>query len=125
MFVSGFRSVIGPLRFLARFGLMFGMAAALHVQAQVAAPKLLITEFMAANATGLQDEDGEYSDWIEIHNPNSTAVALKGWRLTDNPEALGKWQFPDVSIPAQGFLLVFASGKDRTNATAELHAGFA
>src|SRR5215212_7514139 len=29
---------------------------------------VVITEFMAANSTTLADEDGEFSDWIEIHN---------------------------------------------------------
>ena len=30
---------------------------------------LVITEFMAINSEVLQDEDGDYPDWIEIYNP--------------------------------------------------------
>ena len=35
-----------------------------------------------------------------------------------------KWQFPAVQIPAGGFLLVFASGKNRSAAGSELHTNF-
>ena len=37
----------------------------------------VITEFLAANSSGLADEDGDFSDWIEIHNPDS---APSRWR---------------------------------------------
>ncbi len=36
----------------------------------MAAP--LITEFMASNDSTLADEDGDFSDWIEIHNPDAS-----------------------------------------------------
>ncbi|MBL9169838.1 MAG: CotH kinase family protein [Verrucomicrobiales bacterium] len=79
---------------------------------------------MAANATGLADVDKEFSDWIEIYNPGQTSASLAGWSLTDDASRLQKWQFPPVSIPAQGFLIIFASGKDRRPAVGELHANF-
>ena len=31
----------------------------------------VISEFMAANQTSLADEDGEITDWIELHNPGT------------------------------------------------------
>ena len=37
-----------------------------HLPFVLAGP--LITEFMADNDTVLDDEDGEFSDWVEIHN---------------------------------------------------------
>ena len=51
----------------------------------VEAQPLRITEFMAANSTTLEDEDGDDSDWIEIHNPNLYAVDLEDYALTDDP----------------------------------------
>ena len=42
----------------------------------------VITEFLAANRSGLQDEDGVTSDWIEIQNTGSDAGNLQGWFLT-------------------------------------------
>jgi hypothetical protein len=85
---------------------------------------LLINEFLASNATSLRDADGESSDWIEILNPGSAPVALGGWALTDNALEPKKWLFPPLEIAAGGFLVVFASGKDRRVAGAELHTNF-
>ena len=84
----------------------------------------LITEFMADNDTTLDDEDGEFSDWIEVHNPDATPVDLTGWCLTDNAANLGKWPFPAVTLQPGGFLVVFASGKDRRVPGSELHTNF-
>lgn len=82
----------------------------------------IISEFLASNDSEYADEDGEYSDWIEIHNPDPVAVDMAGWHLTDNAGNLDKWTFPSVSIPANGYLVVFASNKDR--AGSELHTNF-
>ena len=84
----------------------------------------LITEFMADNASSLADEDGDFSDWIEIHNPDDSSVNLNGWFLTDNEAELSKWALPSVTLEPGGFLVVFASGKDRRNPASELHTNF-
>jgi hypothetical protein len=86
--------------------------------------KLLITEIMALNSSGLKDRDGDYSDWIEIFNPASHPVDLTGWALTDNPEKPGKWKFPAMTLPVNGYLVVFASEKDRSVPGEELHTNF-
>lgn len=85
---------------------------------------LRLTEFLAANDNGLTDSDGDNSDWIELHNDSSTAVSLAGWHLTDSPNELTRWTFPDTQIPARGYLVVFASGKDRRVTGRELHTNF-
>src|SRR5687767_2134115 len=82
-----------------------------------------ITEFLAENDGGLRDSDGETPDWIEIQNASATTVNLAGWHLTDTPTNLTKWTFPPTNLLAGRFLVVFASGKDRTN-TAGLHTNF-
>ena len=92
----------------------------------------VISEFMASNgskqplaAGGLLDEDGDSSDWIEIYNPTGQTVHLGGWYLTDNADNLEQWQFPaGVALNPGQFLVVFASGKDRASAMAELHTNF-
>src|SRR5262245_54319289 len=88
----------------------------LEVHAQV-----IISEFMASNSGTLQDEDGDTPDWIELFNTSSTAVNLAGWALTDDPGTLKQWIFPTVNLPAKGFLVVFASAKDRRVAGSPLH----
>lgn len=78
------------------------------------AQSLMITEFLAVNDGPLRDENGDTSDWIEIHNASDTPANLLGWYLTDSVANLVKWQFPQVEVPAGGFIVVFASGKNRT-----------
>jgi hypothetical protein len=85
---------------------------------------VLINEFMASNSTGLRDEDGDTSDWIELRNTNRVAVELGGWFLTDDAANLPKWRFPSVTLEPDGYLVVFASGKNRTTNVNRLHASF-
>lgn len=85
----------------------------------------LITEFVASNDAGLQDEDGERSDWLELFNAGDSALDLTGWFLTDDAGDLDAWAFPAVSLDPGAFLVVFASGKDRADADGtELHTNF-
>ncbi len=89
----------------------------------------LITEFMTANSgsgvNALRDEDGDSSDWIEIYNPLLTVANVGGYFLTDAAANLTKWRIPNgVVISSKGYLVVFASGKNRTNALARLHTNF-
>jgi hypothetical protein len=85
---------------------------------------LRINEFLASNRNGLKDGYGESEDWIEIFNPNPVAVNLDAWFLTDDPEDLRKWNFPAVSIPSGGYLVVIASGRDTTDPLGKVHADF-
>lgn len=97
--------------------LLLSGIAPLHAQ-------LVISEFMAANDTTLADEDGAFSDWIEIHNPTASPVSLADWYLTDDSADLTKWQFPATNLAANAYIVVFASGKDRRVPGANLHAAF-
>lgn len=90
--------------------------------AALGAPR--ITEFMAANESVIADQDGDYSDWIEIHNPDTTPISFAGYYLTDDPADLNKWTFPAVSLNPGAYLVVFASGKDRQNPASQLHTNF-
>lgn len=84
----------------------------------------VISELMAANASTLQDEDGDYSDWIEISNAGDESVDLGGYWLTDANNDLTGWRFPSVELGAGEAIVVFASGKDRDQPEGELHTNF-
>ena len=94
------------------------------VPAPSAFAALQISEFMADNADALTDEDGDYSDWIEVHNPDAAAVNLLGWRLTDSAAQPNKWVFPSLNLAPGARLLIFASNKNRRDAAHELHTNF-
>lgn len=85
----------------------------------------VLTEFMADNASSLEDQFGESPDWIEIHNPNTFDLSLSGYYLTDKADNLIQWTFPaGATIPGNGHLVVFASGNDLTNPVEPLHTNF-
>lgn len=85
------------------------------------ADKIKISELMVKNNVTLLDSDGEFSDWFELVNTSDSPVSLAGWRVSDGEDKSG-WSFPDVTIDAGGYLLVFASSKESTGT--ELHASF-
>ncbi|HTG45348.1 MAG TPA: lamin tail domain-containing protein, partial [Verrucomicrobiae bacterium] len=86
--------------------------------------QVIISEFMASNTRTLADEEGEFSDWIELLNSSGAAVNLDGWALTDDRTDLRKWRFPTVSLSPGEHLVVFASNKNRRIPGARLHTNF-
>lgn len=87
--------------------------------------QIVINEYSSSTTTFL-DENNEEADWIELYNTSASGVDLKGWCLTDNETNLTKWTFPAVTIPAKGYLLVLATGKNLTEVAAGkyLHTNF-
>jgi hypothetical protein len=68
---------------------------------------------MSSNTSTIQDEDGDYPDWIELFNITDDPINLLDYGLSDDPAEPLKWTFPDITIPAKDFLLIFASDKNR------------
>ena len=95
--------------------LLFGTVWIFSSSADEVPGDLIINEFLASNATGLTDEDGDYSDWIEIYNRSSQPVNLSGWALTDDLDQPAKWPFPAITLGSYEYLVVFASGKNRSS----------
>jgi hypothetical protein len=103
----------------------------------------VINEFMASNLSTHPDNSDfdDYSDWIELHNPDDAEVSLAGHYLTDDLSQPFKWLIPGNSvIPANGYLMFRADGFDAapgetrlrgyypwasTFETRRFHAGFA
>ena len=85
---------------------------------------LVISEASSANRTYAPDANGEYHDYIEIHNTSASPMDISGFMLSDDEDDLAKWTFPEGTVvSANGYLIVYASG--RTEAPAgELHAPF-
>ena len=71
-----------------------------------------INEVVSSNSL-LIDIDGESPDWIELYNSSNSPVSLTEWSITDNEEQPKKWIFEDATIPANGYMILMASGKDR------------
>ena len=97
------------------------LAAWLGLVAVGLAQTPIITEFMASNDQVLLAGRGESSDWIEIHNPHEIAIALGGYLLRDDDT---DWPFPEVSLGAEEFLVIFASGAGENDPEGSLHTSF-
>ena len=82
-----------------------------------------INEFMASNGDSLEDHYGEDPDWIELYNTSDEDVNLKGLCLSDGKKNLEKFVFPDYVIPANGYLIIFASGTEEVTED-EIHVAF-
>ena len=115
----------------AAFGLILATALVLLLAVvrrdlleSVRGPDLLISEIMAVNHSTLADADGEFHEWIEIHNPQPRAQSLGGWFLTDDFRTPTKWAFPELDLGPGQFLVVFASGKNQSQRRENLHTSF-
>ncbi len=84
-----------------------------------------ISEFLAKNDSGIQDAAGVRNDWIELYNPNSFAINLKDYYLTDDLTNKIKWKFPSFAIPGNGYAIVFADGIGTSEEFEAPHASFA
>ncbi|MEZ5196264.1 MAG: lamin tail domain-containing protein [Bacteroidales bacterium] len=82
---------------------------------------LVINEFMADNETTVEDQDGEYDDWIEFYNNGSEEISLSGYYLSDNAADPSQWVFPDTTIAGGGYLIVWADNDEEQEG---LHANF-
>lgn len=107
------------LAFLVVFNLTLSLYAIARAQELIR-----INEFMAVNDSGLDDEDRDEVDWIEIYNAGMNSVDLEGWYLTDDVNNLTQWAFPEVTLSPDAYLVVFASGKNRRDPLAVLHTNF-
>ncbi|MEE4177729.1 MAG: CotH kinase family protein [Bacteroides sp.] len=89
------------------------------------AQNVVINEIMASNQTTIADNDGDYSDWIELHNAGETPLILEGYGLSDNYDNAFKWVFPAVTIGPGQYMIIWASNKDRNNPEEPLHTSYA
>ena len=88
---------------------------------------IIISEFMAGNNTTVVPNSvpGRFDDWIELHNTGPSEQDMGGWRLTNDPDGSDAWIFPAGTIaPANGYLIIFASGNDNPDSKNNLHTNF-
>jgi gliding motility-associated-like protein len=86
--------------------------------------QVIINEYSCANRNSFADNFGEFEDWIELRNTSALVVNITGFYLSDNASQPTKWQIPNgVIIPANGYILFFASGKNLVSGS-NYHTGF-
>ncbi len=98
-----------------------------YLAAFVVEPGVLrLNEVVPSPKSGLRDEDGDFSDWVELYNAGSKDIKLSNYALSDDESKPAKWPFPqDAVIPAGGYYIVFCSGKNKVEeSTRYPHASF-
>lgn len=84
-----------------------------------------INEYMSRNRSVFYDENGDYSDWIELHNFTDHDIDISGFTLTDSRSREDKWSFPTGTVlSAKGYLVVRCSGRNVLTSGGELHTNF-
>ncbi len=84
---------------------------------------LVISEIMPSNATAVTDENGKYADWIEIWNSTDKPINLNGLGLSDKGDRV-RFLFPNVSLDADGRVVVFCDNTNLSNPNRAFHAKF-
>jgi len=86
---------------------------------------VFISEFVASNTNSFEDGFGSKPDWVELYNSGSAAVDLNGYTLSDDASDPSAWTFEgNVSIAANQYMVVFASGKDVVDPLGYQHTNF-
>ncbi|TVQ67199.1 MAG: T9SS C-terminal target domain-containing protein [Balneolaceae bacterium] len=93
--------------------------------AELQARQVVLNEVMSSNSRTIADEDGDYPDWIELYNAGGEPVALGGYGLSDDLGNPFRWVFPDTTLAPGGYMLVWASNKERAVPGGPLHTNFA
>lgn len=85
---------------------------------------VVINEVMSSNKGAYLDDEGKSSDWVEIYNPSDEEVNLSRFSLSDDSKKLDKWTFPDITLKPYSYIVVFLSGKSKSDTAGSLHAPF-
>ncbi len=81
-----------------------------------------LNEALVENNYSISDEDGDRSSWVELYNASSHDMSLADYCLSDDPDVPFKWSLPDITIESGEYLVIFVSGKNKTDD--QLHAPF-
>lgn len=85
------------------------------------AQQLQITEITVED-WNLYDGDEWGNGWVELKNTATQPMSMKGTSLILNNEA--PWPLPDMYLEANEYVLIWLSGKNRSNDKQYLHASF-
>ena len=84
---------------------------------------LVISEMMPSNQTAVPDENGDYSDWVEVWNSTDVPISLKNVGLSDRNDSI-RFLFPDVTLQPDERVVVFCSDTNAAEPGKPYHAKF-
>lgn len=81
--------------------------------------QVVINEVCSNNFNGTADENGVFSDYIELYNPSSEAVSLTDYFLSDDLGKLKKYSLASIVIPPGAYSLIWLNKAKDTAAGQE------
>ena len=84
---------------------------------------LVISEVMSANATAVPDENGEFSDWVELYNGTGADLNLQGVMITNRNDRI-TFPFPSYELKAGEYVIVFATNSYQLDPAKPFHGKF-
>ena len=88
-------------------------------------PSLWLNELQADNLNGITNSAGQHTGWLELYNPSTNVISLKGLYLANNYTNLLQWAFPSNAVINAGqFKVIFADALTNLSTTNELHTSF-
>lgn len=84
---------------------------------------LVFSEVMAANSTAVPDENGEFSDWLEIYNGTGADLNLEGVMVTNRSDRI-TFPFPSYMLGAGEYVIVFATNSYQLDPSLPFHGKF-
>ena len=86
--------------------------AAFRKGEKVETATLQISEVLTENVSALTDEQGRYSDVIELQNTGDTPLYLGGYCLSDSTENRFRYRLPGIWLRAGEYLVIYCDGEN-------------
>ncbi len=74
--------------------------------------QIVLNEICSRNFTLARDDNGVWSDYIELYNAGSEDVSLAGYFLSDDPDRLWKYPLDAITLPPGGHYVIWLDGTD-------------
>lgn len=92
-------------------GILAGVLCLKYLSA--AGEHVVINEVCSSNFSVICDENGEYSDYVELYNPTEEEALLEGVYLSDDIKDPQKCDLNGIAVPAKGYALIWLDGSGR------------
>lgn len=74
--------------------------------------QIVLNEICSSNFTLVRDDNGAYSDYVELYNGGSETVLLDGYYLSDDPDSPWKYPLSSISLEPGAYHIVWLDGTD-------------
>ena len=98
--------------------------AAFRKGEKVETATLRISEVLTENVSALPDEQGRYSDVIELQNTGDSPVFLGAYCLSDSIENRFRFRLPRIWLRAGDHLVIYCDGENYIGENGEIHGNF-